>query len=466
MSLKKIHKITGKIGFRLTVWYSGLILAGTILLFLITFFFLSATLRNRDHQEIQSEISELTTAFNSEGIEGIDVFVSSHLSGRLKNILYIRVAGKNNRTLLHFSPSETGMDFIRDLERSEPAADQWITLKKDEFRLELDFLTSALSSEYVLQVGKSSQERDIVLSHFRNLFLKWALPIIIIGILCGIFLSIRTLKPIRHIITTVEAIDIGKMDSRVPRTETGDELDELARLFNDMLERISNLLKGMRDSLDNVAHDLRTPLTRLRNISEDALSQLPDGSPGRRAHESILEESERILKMLSTLMDISEAETGAMRLNRERINLNDLVFPIYDLYLVVAESKGIQIHMEISPDITIFADPNKISQAIANLLDNAVKFTSENGVIHIRANQHPDRVVLTISDNGIGIPEQDIPRIWNRLYRGDQSRSQKGLGLGLSLVKAIVSAHNDEITVSSKPQKGTSFSIIFRKRQL
>ena len=464
MFFKTINKITGKIGFQLAVWYSGLILAGMMILFIITYFFLSSTLKTRDRQEIQSEVSELTTEFQSGGIEGITKFVNSHLSKRLKSILYIRIADKKNKTMFQFSPHRHKIDHIRFLEQLEPVEDKWITLEKNGNNLELNFQTAYLSSEHILQVGMSSSERDAILKHFRNLFLIRAIPFIIIGIICGIFLSFRTLKPLRNIISTVEAIDIGRMDSRVPRTGTGDELDELARLFNDMLDKISNLLSGMKDSLDNVAHDLRTPLTRLRIISETAMNELPDGSPDRRAHESMIEESERILKMLTTLMDISEAETGTMTLNKKHINLHDLVFPIYDLYLVVAESKYIQINMDIPSDITIFADPNKISQAIANLLDNAVKFTSNSGMIKINAHMDNNQVFIAISDNGIGIPEQDILKIWNRLFRGDQSRSQKGLGLGLSLVKAIVNAHQGDITVSSMPHKGTTFSIVLHKK--
>lgn len=462
--MKMSNKVTGKIGFRLAVWYSGLILSGMVILFFITHFFLSSTLKTRDRQEIQSEVSELTTTFNSSGIKGIQLFIHSHLSNRLKDILYIRIADRNNKTLFQFYPSKHKIDPIQSLEHLDLAEDRWITLERNQNNLELNFQTKHLSSEYILQLGMSSQGRDAVLSHFQNLFLMRAIPLILIGIIGGIFLSFRTLKPLRNIIGTVEAIDIGKMDSRVPRTGTGDELDELARLFNDMLDKISNLLTGMREALDNVAHDLRTPLTRLRNISETELFELPEGNPARRAHESMLEETERILKILETLMDISEAETGVMALKKEQINLHDLVFPIYDLYLVVAETKDIQIKMDIPSDIAIFADPNKISQVIANLLDNAVKFTTPNGIVGINARMKDNQVIIDISDNGMGIPEQDILKIWNRLFRGDQSRSKRGLGLGLSLVKAIVSAHKGDIAVSSTPGKGTTFSIILHNK--
>jgi signal transduction histidine kinase len=455
------NKVTGKIGFRLAVWYSGLILAGMVILFFITYFFLSSTLQTRDEQEINSEVSELTNVFDSSGIEGIKIFIHTHLSKRLKSILYIRIADKNNQTLFHFSPSTREINHLDFLERSYPVENNWITMKKSGNIHELNFQTRYLSTKHILQIGMSSEGRDAILRHFQNLFLMRAIPIIVIGIIGGIFLSFRTLKPLRNIISTMNAIDIGKMDSRIPRTGTHDELDELARLFNDMLDKISHLLTGMKESLDNVAHDLRTPLTRLRNISETELNELPAGNPARRAHESMLEETERILKILETLMDISEAETGVMSLKKEQISLHDLIFPIYDLYLVVAETKDIHIKMDIPSDITIFADPNKISQVIANLLDNAVKFTPPNGTVEINARMKDNQVIIDISDTGMGIPEQDILKIWNRLFRGDQSRSQKGLGLGLSLVKAIVSAHNGDIAVSSSFGKGTTFSIIF-----
>lgn len=464
MFFRLIHRLTGKIGFRLAVWYTGLILAGMAILFLITYFFLSSTLQKRDFQEIQSEISELTSEFSTSDIEGIKIFIHFHLSKRLKRILFIRIADMNNHTLFQYTPNKQKTDHIPFLEQTDPVENKWLTLKGNDNKIELNFQTKYLSPEHLLQVGMSSSERDSILDHFRNLFLMGAVPLIIIGIICGIFLSIRTLKPIRNIIATVEAIDIGRMDSRVPRTVTGDELDELARLFNGMLDRISNLLTGMKDSLDNVAHDLRTPLTRLRNISEAALNEMPIESQGRKAHESMLEESDRILKMLTTLMDISEAETGTMAINKEQINLHDLIFPIYDLYLVVAEEKNIQIKINIPSNITIFADPHKISQVIANLLDNAVKFTPDKGRVIISAVKKNDQINISIQDNGIGIPEQDILKIWNRLFRGDQSRSQKGMGLGLSLVKAIVTAHDGDIAVSSKLGKGTIFSITLQNR--
>ena len=459
MPLKSLERISGKLGFRLTVWYSSLIIACMIVLFFITYFFLSETLKKRDMEEIQSELSELESEFDKGGVEGVRSFVAIHLSSRLKNLLFIRVADLENRTVFLNSPFEQGKFDIASLDRMKPAHGQWTKLKSRDKRLELTLQTSFNGKDTILQLGMTNRPRKKILQHFRELFLIGVLPLIVLGMIFGVFLSTHTLKPIRHIIDTVKRIDIGKMDSRVPRTKNGDELDELARLFNDMLERIDRLIRGMKDSLDNVAHDLRTPLTRLRNISEQALFCLPEKDPNREAHESSLEESDRILNMLDSLMDISEAETGVMALSRKEATLIDLILPIYEMYQMVAETKQIRISLRIPEHLSVYGDPDRIGQTIANLLDNAVKFTGKNGRVSIEAEKDRDRVKISIRDNGPGIPAHDMDRIWDRLYRGDQSRSQKGLGLGLSLVKAIVSAHQGTIDVESQQGGGSVFTL-------
>lgn len=264
----------------------------------------------------------------------------------------------------------------------------------------------------------------------------------------------------RDIITTVKSIELGKMDSRVPRTWNNDELDELAGLFNQMLEKIENLINAMKESLDNTAHDLRTPLTRLRNIAEAALNEFPDEELSRDAHESAIEESERILKILETIMDIAEAENGIMTLNYQLTDLHDVVYPVYDLYFYVAETKGISIQMEVEKGIMLYADSGKISQAVANIIDNAVKFTPDLGQVYISAFKKKNSIIISIEDTGPGIDEKDGEKIFERLYRAKSSSKQKGLGLGLSLVKAIVKAHKGTVTLEKSSSGGAVFKII------
>jgi signal transduction histidine kinase len=163
--------------------------------------------------------------------------------------------------------------------------------------------------------------------------------------------------------------------------------------------------------------------------------------------------------MLTTLMDISEAETGTMKLNVSQIELAALASEVGGLYEDIADDAGVELKMSVPPDLTVRADRDRLRQALANLVDNAIKYTPRGGPVDVTANREADAVVIRVADTGRGIPEQDLPRIFDRLYRGDESRTTRGLGLGLSLVRAYVEAQGGTITVESKPGSGSTFSI-------
>jgi signal transduction histidine kinase len=179
----------------------------------------------------------------------------------------------------------------------------------------------------------------------------------------------------------------------------------------------------------------------------------------REALADCVEEADRILTMLNTLMDISEAETGAMKLHLDEMNISDLIRDTVELYAHVAEDKKVALHTSSPDDLFLSADTNRMRQVMANLMDNAVKYTPDGGRITLEAFQQDHHAVITIKDTGIGISDEEAPKIWNRLYRGDQSRSQRGLGLGLSLVKAVVEAHHGHIEVRSDPGVGSLFTL-------
>jgi signal transduction histidine kinase len=172
-----------------------------------------------------------------------------------------------------------------------------------------------------------------------------------------------------------------------------------------------------------------------------------------------VEESDRVLVMLNTLMDISEAESGTMHLRRERVPLGDIVARAIDLYRDVADAKGVSLAVGVSEDVVVTADRTRLEQVAANLIDNAVKYTPAGGHVDVDVRREGEAAVLRVRDSGPGIPADELPRIFDRLFRGDTSRTERGLGLGLSLVKAIVEAHGGHVEVSSEPGRGSNFTV-------
>ena len=450
---KRFHKT---LGFRLTFWYSAIFIVSSLTLSIVSFAFVFSTMRD-NRKAIQVQLAEYRSIAEAGGVQALEKIISQQRKPSRRTTFFVRVIAPANKTVLLSNP-RLWEEF--DLTRTDWQADeqwQYFTSNRDTGLLEV---TSArLANDYVLQVGKSIQDREDILERFRDTLLATMIPMILIGVTGGAFLAFRALRPIRGLIhATRSIVETGRMDLRVSESNNQDELDELVRLFNSMLERIEGLIKGMRDTLDNVAHDLRTPMTRLRGTAEMCLGAPSKTEQYEESLATCIEESDRILTLLNSIMDVSEAEAGTMRLKLETVNLTTLIREIVELYQDVAENNGILVSMDCDEEIHITADLNRMRQVVANLLDNAIKYTRPGGrvVISVRLG---NQAVVSFRDTGIGIPAEELPNIWDRLYRGDKSRSQPGLGLGLSLVKAIVSAHRGDVEVHSEPGVGCDFTV-------
>ncbi len=310
-----------------------------------------------------------------------------------------------------------------------------------------------------LELGAPAVPWRTVLDELRSGALVLGLCALALAVLGGYLLTRRGLRPVRELAAAAhDVIRSGDLSRRVPERGSADDLDQLSTLFNRMLERNLTLVTGMRDSLDNVAHDLRTPLTRLRGTAEVAL-RTDDVTASRDALAVCIEESDHLLTALRSLMDISEAETGIMKLDRAPVSLDQLAGDVLELYENVAEDAGVGFTMTRDARAIAMADATRIRQAIANLVDNAIKYTPRGGAVALEVDHTESHALVRVRDTGEGIAAEALPRIWDRLYRAEPSRSKPGLGLGLSMVKAIVAAHNGTVTVDTAPGRGSTFTL-------
>ena len=456
MSSKWVERISQALGLRLAAWYLGTFLASTLLIGGLTYGLLATLLERRDHDIIQSTLREYATRYQAGGLPALARAIEIEQRSGSREPLFVRLVGPFEDVLLYSLPETWGAFDLSPLPGGPNAI--WSQVQSRDRNAVLEVATIGVGGA-VLQVGKTTEARDQLLSNFRRVLMLGAGFALVIGVVGGLFLTRSTLKPLRDLRDAVRRIlQTGQTDDRVPVYGTEDTVDELSTLFNAMLARITTLIHGMRNALDHVAHDLRTPMTRLRVTAEAALAT-NDPAKHREALSDCLEESERVLSMLTTLMDISEAETGTMRLNVSQIALAQLVKEVLDLYEDTADDKGVSLSADVPPDLTVPADRDRLRQALANLVDNAIKYTPIAGRVDLSATADRNTVMIRVFDTGPGISEQDLPRIFDRLYRGDQSRTTRVLGLGLSLVRAYVGAQGGSVSVKSSPGEGSIFEI-------
>jgi signal transduction histidine kinase len=286
-------------------------------------------------------------------------------------------------------------------------------------------------------------------------------PIFTLSISGGWFMAKRALAKVDEVTQIAREISAGSLDMRVPVRKTGDEIDQLAMTMNQMLERIQLLITNIKEMSDNIAHDLRIPITRIRGVAEVTLTTNSGIDDYRHLAASTIEECDILLSMINTMLIISQTEAGVRETDFLPIDFSLVTEKAVELFQSPAQDKSIRLTSDIREKTLINGEIKMIQRVIANLLDNAIKYSNSGGEIEISLDSNPqNQAVLIIADKGLGISEKDLPHIFERFYRGDPSRTQAGSGLGLSLVKAIVNSHSGIISVQSKVNQGTSFTII------
>ena len=458
------HRWGRSLALRLGLWHAALFGLGTAMVFTAVYFLLARALDAREREALEVRAAEYAEAFDDGGVPAVRAVLERERESLHVRSLFVRIFGPGGDVTFAKVP-----DNWVDEDTQVMVPDGWGALRsqrvqtmrvpRDEQR-DLAVVSRLLPGGAVLQIARSTDNRAVLLAPLRRTMWLAGSAAVLLSAGAGAWLAWRSTKPVREVAATAHRIvATGDLSARVQSPPRDDEVGDLVRQFNTLLERNSNLLRAMREALDNVAHDVRTPLTRLRAGAESALQRAGDPAAAQEALADCIEETDRIQRLLETLLDVSAAESGVLKLEREPVDVAGLLRSVADLYALVAEEKSIALQLEAAAGLTVQADPTRLRQVLANLVDNAVKYTPPGGSVWLAAETRGARVAITVRDTGPGIPAEEQEKIWQRLYRGDHSRSQRGLGLGLSVVKALVEAHGGTVAVANHPGGGAIFTV-------
>lgn len=466
MFLSKLKKFFGQVGVKMTLWHLFFLLVSSCFLFSIFFVLFSTSLEQKDHEILEAKFKEYQTIYDLGGKAALEKSLKATVNYKEKSNFFVRMENADYSTLYFQSEGLNTVFNPREIEHAlydHGSNEHWLYVKTKRIEDDVEVFSFKMKDGNYFQVGMTVEDRDEFLDRYTETFAEVLLIALALGGIGGVLLSNRVLRPVRSLVTTLQSINKGDEEARVPLTGTNDELQELTRLFNEMLDHIKTSNQGMRQTLDTVAHELRTPLTSIRALAEVNLhKQNISDKDAREAFENCIEGIDEILTEFKMMTDITEVESGLQNLKKESIDLLSICDDIIDLYEIVADQKEITITLDEQSKkekITLNVDRKKIRQALANLIDNAIKYSPEGSEIKVSFYKHNHFAVIRISDQGVGISDEDLPHIWKRLYRGENSRSEKGIGLGLSLVKSIIEAHNGTITVETKAEQGSTFII-------
>ena len=468
MSLKnKIADIRHTLALRLTLWYAGIFILSAGLAFLFFYLLITSVMRQQTDQGLSSEVRTLSSILQSRGLEAVkrQAFLQAQAAGEKK--IFIRLLYITGQVF-----SSSNMSYWRDIGINKAAVNRLLesrtavfdTIKIPDRKHKIRVLYAVLGPGLILQLGQSMENHTRIIEVFRKVFITTMLILFALAVVVGWFMARRALGGVEAVTWTARRISEGSLEKRVPVKNRADEIDQLALTFNQMLDRIETLVTGIQEMSDNIAHDLKSPITRIRGIAEVSLTSDSSLKEYESMAAGTIEECDRLLDMINTMLMISRTEAGVNQLDCQQLDIANLVRDACDIFQSSAEDKGLTMVYNGPEHISLYGDIRLIQRMVANLLDNAIKYTPANGTIDVTLSSSSDQSVqLAIKDNGMGISGQDLERIFERFFRCDPSRSQAGTGLGLSFARAVVRAHNGNITVASTVGEGSAFTVILPK---
>ena len=401
-------------------------------------------------ETVLAEMSELTDRFETDGLRGLVTAVENRALRPGSN-LYLVATPAGQGVAGNVGSLEPGV-----IDRTGWAETTYRRLDEGERAGHVALVrVSQLPGGFRLLVGRDLDERRRIFGVVASAT-RWSfLVIMVLGLGGGVLVARRVLTRIDAMTGTTQRIMAGDLSERLPVGRSGDELDRLASNLNAMLERIEALMHGLKEVSDNIAHDLKTPLTRLRNRAEEALARSSSEGDYRAALERTIDESDALIRTFNALLMIARAESGQARDDMSDFDAADIAHGIHELYEPLAEDDGLSLAVQAA-SAPLHGNRELISQAVANLVENAIKYgkpagegaSAQGGTVTIRSELEGDKVLLSVADHGPGIPESDRGRAVERFVRLEASRTLPGSGLGLSLASAVATLHGGELRLS------------------
>jgi signal transduction histidine kinase len=503
MSSKNARSFTKTVTFRLTLWYLVLLCVLLAVIFAVVQWRLTATLEQRLDSKIIVKMSRsplfeegffmrpllsLETSreffYWDSVVEGPDqvfwlllrapevleetqwrTLASSDLShwGQLafddQAIPFLRAMVDVADTQL--PPIQGDIRYARTIEVSptRPLALTTLPVPGTDHGVRMGFL-GLPDFDLVMAMGISLGEDERLVAGYRRVFaIAFCVVLTVAGFL-GFLLTHHAMAGVKRVTQTAAAIEHGDLTQRVVSKDEGQEIHDLTEQFNRMLERIAGVVTELKDVTNNVAHDLRSPITHIRGLVETTLMSRPSIEDYAVMSGAVIEESDHLIGMINTMLTIARTDSGIVQLERKPVDLDELLDMAHDLFVPVAEDSGIHFDLEVPEDhIFVLGDCQSLQRIVANLVDNALKFTPAGGTVCLSSEVAAREVTIRVDDSGTGISAEELPRIFDRFYRTDQSRTEPGSGLGLSLVQAFVRAHEGTVSVESELGKGSTFTV-------
>lgn len=441
---------------RLTLAFTGLYVVGTLLIFVFLNFQLHDALVSQVDKTLLDQQNRLTVQYKEAGFPALFRAIRGELQSR----------GQSDRTYRVFDDAGKKLLEVGDLQLPQALTDG-VGLRDinthmnqaESLPLKARLLTFKIGNRITVQMARSLESTEELMSSFRSAFLTTVVLILFLGLAGGWWLAKKFWVQIESFNQmAMKIVNSGNLASRLP-VVGNNEFSVLATNMNAMLDKMEKLFQGIRQVSDNIAHDLRSPLTRLRADVEVTLQE-SDPKQYRMTLERVLTELQNMQEIFQSLLSLGQAEAGSMRIRKKPLSLSQLLDDIVELYAPLSEDKGQTFEATIPPDLTIEGDRQLLAQTFSNLLDNAVKYVPEGGKILLTAAIVGEKAEIHLDDSGPGIPQDMRKKVFDRFVRVDPSRTLPGTGLGLSLVKAFIELHQGNITLSDSKWGGTSFLIL------